>query len=170
MRTATLGLCGLSADVFSLKSVQDVAGDLLFLLESKKYTYKEWVDDLSVPYITFFVVAAGASITTVVGKIVLFVQKSRSRGRASARAVAPAIALADAAQEERLVKLDGEIEANRLDQRRAYVAALNRGLGIAGSARRIALCRCCELLLLVCEDIPMGTLPATPRESGQGCR
>jgi hypothetical protein len=104
--------------------MQDVAGDLLFLLESKKYTYKEWVDDLSVPYITFFVVAAGASIATVVGKIVLFVQKSRSRGRASARAVAPAIAFADAAHEERLAKLDEEIEANRLDQRRAYVATL----------------------------------------------
>ncbi len=82
------------------------------------------MDDLSVPYITFFVVAAGASIATVVGKIVLFVQKSRSRGRASARAVAPAIALADTAHEERLAKLDDDIEANRLDQRRAYVATL----------------------------------------------
>jgi hypothetical protein len=30
-------------------------------LESKKYTYKEWVGDLSVPYIAFFVVAAGAA-------------------------------------------------------------------------------------------------------------
>ena len=100
-----------------------MAGDLLFLLESKKYTYKEWVGDLSVPYITFFVVAAGASIATVVGKIVLFVQISRSRGRASARAVAPAIALADTAHEERLAKLDDEIEANRLDQRRAYAAS-----------------------------------------------
>ena len=108
--------------------MQDVAGDLLFLLESNKYTYKEWVGDLSVPYITFFVVAAGASIATVVGKIVLVVQKSRSRGRAraraSARAVAPAIALADTAHEERLAKLDDDIEANRLDQRRAYVATL----------------------------------------------
>ena len=104
-------------------------GDLLFLLESKKFTYKEWVDDLSVPYITFFVVAAGASIATVVGKIVLFVQKSRSRGRASARAVAPAIALADAAHEERLAKLDEDIEANRLDQRRAYAAALRTRTG-----------------------------------------
>ncbi len=55
---------------------------MLFLLESKKYTYKEWVDDLSVPNFTFFVVSAGASIATVIGKIVLFVQKSRSRGRA----------------------------------------------------------------------------------------
>ncbi len=72
----------------------------------------------------FFVVAAGASIATVVGKIVLFVQKSRSRGRASARAVAPAIALADTAHKERLAKLDDDIEANRLDQRRAYVATL----------------------------------------------
>ena len=80
------------------------------------------MDDLSVPYITFFVVAAGASIATVVGKIVLFVQKSRSRGRASARAVAPAIA--DTAHEERLTKIDGDIEANMLDQRRAYAAAL----------------------------------------------
>ena len=96
---------------------------MLFLLESKKYTYKEWVDDLSVPYISFFVVAAGASIATVVGKIVLFVQKSRSRGRASARAVAPAIALADTAHEERLANLDEDIEANRLDQRKAYVAS-----------------------------------------------
>ncbi len=104
--------------------MQDVAGDLLFLLESNKYTYKEWVDDLSVPYITFFVVASGASIATVVGKIVLFVQKSQSRGRASARAVAPAIALAAAADEERLAKLDEDIEANRLDQRRAYAATL----------------------------------------------
>ncbi len=110
-------------------SVQDVAGDLLFLLESKKYTYKEWVDDLSVPYITFFVVAAGASIATVVGKVVLFVQKSRSRGRASARAVAPAIALADTAQEARLAKLDTDIEANRLDQRRAYAATLRTRTG-----------------------------------------
>jgi hypothetical protein len=140
-------------------SVQDVAGDLLFLLESKKYTYKEWVDDLSVPYITFFVVAAGASIATVVGKIVLFVQKSRSRGRASARAVAPAIALADAAHEERLAKLDEDIEANRLDQRRAYVAILRMRTAYTGSLSRIALCRCCELLLLVCEDIPMGMQP-----------
>ena len=97
---------------------------MLFLLESNKYTYKEWVDDLSVPYIMFFVVAAGASIATVVGKIVLFVQKSRSRGRASARAVAPAIALADAAHEERLAKLDEDVEANMLDQRRAYAAVL----------------------------------------------
>jgi hypothetical protein len=103
--------------------VQDVAGDLLFLLESKKYTYKEWVDDLSVPYTTFFVVAAGASIATVVGKIVLVVQKSRSRGRARARAVAPAIALARSVHEERLAELDGEIEANRLDQRKLYVAS-----------------------------------------------
>jgi hypothetical protein len=78
----------------------------------------------SVPYIMFFVVSAGASIATVVGKIVLFVQKSRSRGRASARAVAPAIALADAAQEERLAKLAEDIEANTLDQRKAYAAAL----------------------------------------------
>ena len=93
-------------------------------MESKKYTYKEWVGDLSVPYITFFVVAAGASIATVVGKIVLFVQKSRSRGRASARAVAPAIALVDTALEERLAKLDEEIEANRLDQRKAYAVEL----------------------------------------------
>ena len=97
---------------------------MLFLLESNKYTYKEWVGDLSVPYITFFVVAAGASIATVVGKIVLFVQKSRSRGRASARAVAPAIALSGIAHEERLAELDVDIEANRLDQRRAYVATL----------------------------------------------
>ena len=80
--------------------------------------------DLSVPYVAFFVVAAGASITTVVGKIVLFFQKSRSRGRASARAVAPAIALADTAHEESLAKLDKDIEANRLDQRRAYAQAL----------------------------------------------
>ena len=118
------------------------------------------MDDLSVPYITFFVVAAGASIATVVGKIVLFVQKSRSRGRASARAVAPAIALADTAHEERLAKIDGDIEANMLDQRRAYVAALRtRRLGTTGSGRRIVPCRCCELLLLVCEDIPMGMKP-----------
>ena len=79
--------------------------------------------DLSVPYITFFVVAAGASIATVVGKIVLVVQKSRSRGRARARAVAPAIALARSVLEERLAKLDEEIEANRLDQRKAYAAS-----------------------------------------------
>ena len=85
--------------------MQDVAGDLLFLLESNKYTYKEWVGDLSVPYITFFVVAAGASIATVVGKIVLVVQKSRSRGRARARAVAPAIALARSVHEQRLAEL-----------------------------------------------------------------
>jgi hypothetical protein len=117
------------------------------------------VDDLSVPYITFFVVAAGASIATVVGKIVLFVQKSRSRGRASARAVAPAISLADAAHEERLAKLDEDIEANRLDQRRAYVAILRTRTAYTGSLSRIALCRCCELLLLVCEDIPMGMQP-----------
>ena len=81
------------------------------------------MDDLSVPYIMFFVVSAGASIATVVGKIVLFVQKSRSRGRASARAVAPAIALVDAAHEARLATLDNEIEANRLDQRKLYVAS-----------------------------------------------
>jgi hypothetical protein len=153
-----------------------VAGDLFFLLESKKYTYKPWVDDLSVPYVTFFVVAAGASTATVVSKIVLSVQKSRSRGRASARAVMPAIALADTADEERLAKLDEEIEANRLDQRKAYVASNanwvqfnrllaspRRVLGIIGSIRRIraliALYRCCELLLLVCEDIPMGMQP-----------
>jgi hypothetical protein len=117
------------------------------------------VDDLSVPYITFFVVAAGASIATGVGKIVLFVQKSRSRGRASARAVAPAIALADTALEERLAKLDEYIEANRLDQRRAYVAALRTRMRIFGSGNRIVLCRCCELMLLVCEDIPMGMQP-----------
>ncbi len=117
------------------------------------------MDDLSVPYITFFVVAAGASIATVVGKIVLFVQKSRSRGRASARAVAPAIALADTALEERLAKLDEYIEANRLDQRRAYVAALRTRMRIFGSGTRIVLCRCCELMLLVCEDIPMGMQP-----------
>ena len=79
--------------------------------------------DLSVPYITFFVVAAGASITTVVAKIVLSVQKSRSRGRARARAVVPAIALADTAHEERLAKLEYDIEANRLGQRKAYVAS-----------------------------------------------
>ena len=109
--------------VGSLAFEQDVAGDLLFLLESKKYTYKEWVGDLSVPYITFFVVAAGASIATVVGKIVLVVQKSRSRGRARARAVAPAIALARSVHEDRLAELDGEIEANRLDQRKLYVAS-----------------------------------------------
>ena len=72
---------------------------------------------------TITVASAGASITTVVGKIVLFVQKSRSRGRASARAVAPAIALADTAHEERVAKLEKDIEANRLDQRRAYVAS-----------------------------------------------
>ncbi len=82
------------------------------------------MNNLSVPYVTFFVVAAGASIATIVAKIVMFVQKSRSRGRASARAVAPAIALADTAHEERLAKLDEEIEANRLDLRKAYVAAL----------------------------------------------
>jgi hypothetical protein len=122
-------LFGLSADARLFAPLQDIGGDLLFLLESKKYTYKEWVDDLSVPYIAFFVVAAGASITTVVGKIVLFVQKSRSRGRASAWAVAPAIALADTAHEERLAELDGEIEANRLDQRRAYAAALRTRTG-----------------------------------------
>ena len=87
------------------------------------------MDDLSVPYITFFVVAAGASIATVVGKIVLFVQKSRSRGRANARAVAPAIALADTAQEARLAKLDTDIEANRLDQRRAYAATFRTRTG-----------------------------------------
>jgi hypothetical protein len=79
------------------------------------------VGDLSVPYVTFFVVAAGASIATVISKIVLSVQKSRSRGRAGPRAVAPDIALAGAAHEERLAKLDEEIEANRLDQRKAYV-------------------------------------------------
>ena len=96
----------------------------------------------------------------MVGKIVLFVQKSRSRGRASARAVAPAIAIADTAHEERLAKIDGDIEANMLDQRRAYVAALRtRRLGTIGSRRRIVLCRCCELMLLVCEDIPMGMQP-----------
>ena len=76
---------------------------------------------------TCFVVAAGASIATIVGKLVMVVQKSRSRGRAraraSARAVAPAIALADTAHEERLAKLDEEIEANRLDQRKLYVAS-----------------------------------------------
>ena len=131
---------------------------MLFLLESNKYTYKEWVGDLSVPYIMFFVVSAGASIATVVGKIVLFVQKSRSRGRASARAVAPAIALADTAQEERLAKLAEHIEANTLDQRKAYAAALQTRTRYHG-LHRIALCRCCELLLLVCEDIPMGTQP-----------
>ncbi len=87
------------------------------------------MDDLSVPYITFFVVAAGASIATIVGKIVLSVQKSRSRGRASARAVAPAIALADNAHEERVAELDKDIEANRLDQRKAYVAALRMRTG-----------------------------------------
>ena len=122
-------LFSLSADARLFAPLQDIGGDLLFLLESKKYTYKEWVDDLSVPYIAFFVVAAGASITTVVGKIVLFVQKSRSRGRASARAVAPAIAFADTAREEWLAKLDKEIEANRLDQRRAYAAALRTRTG-----------------------------------------
>jgi hypothetical protein len=53
----------------------------------------------------------------------MFVQKTRSRGRASARAVAPAIALADTAHEERLAKLDKDIEANRLDQHKAYVAS-----------------------------------------------
>jgi hypothetical protein len=95
----------------------------LFLWESNKYTYKEWVGDLSVPYITFFVVAAGASIATVVGKIVLVVQKSRSRARARARAVAPAIALARSVHEDRLAELDVEIEANRLDQRKLYVAS-----------------------------------------------
>jgi hypothetical protein len=82
------------------------------------------VNNLSVPYVTFFVVAAGASISAIVAKIVMFVQKSRSRGRASARAVAPVIALADTAHEERLAKLDEEIEANRLDQRKAYAVAL----------------------------------------------
>ena len=112
-----------SAHVCSLKSVQDVAGDLLFLLESSKFTYKEWVDDLSVPYITFFVVAAGASIATVVGKLVLVVQKSRSRSRARARAVAPAITPVGGVREDRLAKLDEEIEANRLDQRKLYVAS-----------------------------------------------
>ena len=71
----------------------------------------------------FFVVATGASIATVVGKLGLVAQKSRSRGRARARAVAPAIALADTAHEERLAKLNEEIEANRLDQRKAYVAS-----------------------------------------------
>ncbi len=84
------------------------------------------MDDLSVPYITFFVVAAGASIATVVSKIVLSVKKSRSRGRASARAVAPAIALADTAHEVRLAKLDTDIEANNLDQRKAYAALRTR--------------------------------------------
>jgi hypothetical protein len=106
-----------------MQSVQDVAGDLLFLLESSKFTYKEWVADLSVPYITFFVVAAGASIATVIGKLVLVVQKSRSRGRARARAVAPAIAPVGGVREDRLAKLDEEIEANRLDQRKLYVVA-----------------------------------------------
>ena len=123
------------------------------------------MNNLSVPYVTFFVVAAGASIATVVAKIVMFVQKSRSRGRASARAVAPAIALADTAHEEHLAKLDEEIEANRLDQRKAYAAALRtRTFGYHRLRSGIALCRCCELLLLVCEDIPMGMQPP-PLES-----
>ena len=123
--------------------------------------------DLSVPYITFFVVAAGASISIVVAKIAMFVQKSRSRGRVSAPAVAPAISLADNAHEARLAKLNEEIEANRLDQRKAYVAMLRTRTGYHRLCESIALCRCCELLLLVCEDIPMSMQPAPSRESGQ---
>ena len=138
---------------------------MLFLLESKKYTYKEWVDDLSVPYISFFVVAAGASIATVIGKIVLFVQKSRSRGRASAPAVAPVIALVDAAREERLAKLDKEIEANRLDQRKAYVAS-NADLyhRLRESHRALQVLRVAVACLRGHSD---GYAAATPRDSGQ---
>jgi len=140
---------------------------MLFLLESNKYTYKEWVGDLSVPYITFFVVAAGASIATVVGKIVLFVQKSRSRGRASARAVAPAIALADNAHEERLAELDKDIEANRLDQRRAYAAKLRAGTAyhrLRESRRALQVLRVAVARLRGYSD---GYAAATPWECGQ---
>ena len=138
----------------------------MFLLESKKFTYKEWVDDLSVPYITFFVVAAGASIATVVAKIVLFVQKSRSRGRASARAIVPAITLSGTAHEERLAELDEDIEANRLDQRRAYVQRFERKLRITGSvvARVVQVLRVAAASLRGHSD---GYAAATPRESGQ---
>ena len=140
---------------------------MLFLLESNKYTYKEWVDDLSVPYIMFFVVSAGASIATVVGKIVLFVQKSRSRGRASAWAVAPVIALADTAREERLAKLDDDIEANRLDQRRAYVAILRTQTAyhrLLESHRALQVLRVAAACLRGHSD---GYAAATPREFGQ---
>jgi hypothetical protein len=140
---------------------------MLFLLESNKYTYKEWVDDLSVPYIMFFVVSAGASIATVVGKIVLFVQKSRSRGRASAWAVAPAIALADAAHEERLAKLDEDIEANTLDQRKAYAAALQmraRYHRPNESHRALQVLRVAAACLRGHSD---GYAAATPRERGK---
>jgi hypothetical protein len=158
-------LFGLSANACLFASLQDVAGDLLFLLESKKYTYKEWVDDLSVPYIAFFVVAAGASIATVVAKFVMFVQKSRSRGRASAPAVAIAIALADTAHEERLAKLDKEIEANRLDQRKAYVAALRSRTGchqLHESNRALQVLRVVVASLRGHSD---GYAAATPRDS-----
>ena len=114
-------------------SVQDIAGDALFLVQSKQYTYKEWVNDLSVPYIALFVVAAGASVGTIVAKVVLFVQKSRSRRRASARADAPiptTITLVGAAHEELLAKLDQKIESNRLHQRRAYVERFNAGASV----------------------------------------
>ena len=118
----------------------------MFLLESKKFTYKEWVDDLSVPYITFFVVAAGASIATVIGKLVLVVQKSRSRGRARARAVSPTIAPVGGVREDRLAKLDEEIEANRLDQRKLYVVAnadcVSPALRVASGCAGAASCCC----------------------------
>ena len=123
--------------------------------------------DLSVPYIAFFVVAAGASIATVVGRIVMFVQKTRSRGRASARAVAPAIALADASHEERLAKLDEDIEANRLDQRRAYAATLRTRTAyhrLRDSHRALQVLRVTVACLRGHSD---GYAAAAPRESGQ---
>ena len=123
--------------------------------------------DLSVPYVTFFVVVAGASIATVISKIVLSVQKSRSRGRASARAVAPAIALARSVHEAHLAKLDEDVEANRLDQRRAYAAALRTRTAyhrLRESRRALQVLRVAAAGLRGHSD---GYAAATPWECGQ---
>ena len=37
---------------------------------------------------------------------------------------------------------------------------------MTGFVSCVVLCRCCKVLLLVCEDIPMGMQPQPRRESG----
>jgi hypothetical protein len=126
--------------------VWDICGDTFFVIQVQTYRNKSWLSSLYIPYMVVFILAASVSLVSILTKALLFVGKLRTRAKA--------ISAADRSSRVSRISIGGvQVSAQLADN--AQVAELKSRFDSLKVEHTRYLC---YILLLLLEDIPMGSL------------
>ncbi len=126
--------------------VWDICGDTFFVIQVQTYRNKSWLSSLYIPYMVVFILAASVSLVSILAKALLFVGKLRTRAKA--------ISAADRSLRASRISIGGvQVSAELADN--AQVAELKSRFDSLKVEHTRYLC---YILLLLLEDIPMGSL------------